>query len=194
MEEDQANKSFFSEIISSISDFKFSSDGRYMLARDYLTLKIWDLNMESKPIKVINIHDHLKGKLCDLYENDCIFDKFECNFSGDGRFSICFWSVVKPWPGVTVTFFIFSIFKTKWILFFKRIKAHLKPRELALRRTSQPILLDASLLGEKSLATLKLLILERRLFMFLGILEKTPLLWQLQTTCSFFKDREEFFT
>lgn len=86
MEEDQANKSFFSEIISSISDFKFSHDGRYMLARDYLTLKIWDLNMESKPLKVINIHDHLKGKLCDLYENDCIFDKFECNFSGDGTY------------------------------------------------------------------------------------------------------------
>lgn len=55
-----------------------------MLARDYLTLKIWDLNMESKPVKTINIHDHLKAKLCDLYENDCIFDKFECHLSGDG--------------------------------------------------------------------------------------------------------------
>lgn len=84
VEEDQANKTFFSEIITSISDFKFSKDGRYMLARDFLTLKIWDLNMESKPIKTINIHDHLKGKMCDLYENDCIFDKFECKFSGDG--------------------------------------------------------------------------------------------------------------
>jgi serine/threonine-protein phosphatase 2A regulatory subunit B len=40
--------------------------------------------MESKPVKTINIHDHLRGKLCDLYENDCIFDKFECTFSGDG--------------------------------------------------------------------------------------------------------------
>ncbi|KAJ2999993.1 protein phosphatase 2A regulatory subunit cdc55 [Globomyces sp. JEL0801] len=84
VEEDIANKSFFSEIILSISDFKFSKDGRYMIARDYLTLKLWDLNMESKPVKTINVHDHLKAKLCDLYENDCIFDKFECNFSGDG--------------------------------------------------------------------------------------------------------------
>ena len=40
-EEDPANKSFFSEIISSISDIKFSSDGRFILSRDYLTLKIW---------------------------------------------------------------------------------------------------------------------------------------------------------
>jgi len=84
-EEDPTNRSFFSEIISSISDVRFSRDGRYILARDYLSLKIWDVNMESKPIRTINIHDHLRGKLCDLYENDCIFDKFECCFSGDGR-------------------------------------------------------------------------------------------------------------
>lgn len=42
--------------------------------------------METRPLKTINIHDHLRGKLCDLYENDCIFDKFECTFSGDGTY------------------------------------------------------------------------------------------------------------
>lgn len=84
-EEDPSNRSFFSEIISSISDVKFSADGRYILSRDYLSLKIWDTKMESRPIRTIQIHDHLRGKLCDLYENDCIFDKFECTFSGDGR-------------------------------------------------------------------------------------------------------------
>lgn len=41
--------------------------------------------MDSRPIRTIQIHDHLRGKLCDLYENDCIFDKFECTFSGDGK-------------------------------------------------------------------------------------------------------------
>lgn len=83
-EEDPTTRSFFSEIISSISDVKFSHDGRYILSRDYLSLKIWDVNMEARPLKTIQIHDHLRGKLCDLYENDCIFDKFECMFSGDG--------------------------------------------------------------------------------------------------------------
>jgi serine/threonine-protein phosphatase 2A regulatory subunit B len=82
--EDPANKSFFSEIISSISDIKFSKDGRYILSRDYLTLKLWDINMEHKPFKSIPIHDYLRSKLCDLYENDCIFDKFECTMNGDG--------------------------------------------------------------------------------------------------------------
>ncbi|PWN50443.1 protein phosphatase 2A regulatory subunit PR55 [Violaceomyces palustris] len=84
-EEDPANKSFFSEIISSISDVKFSRDGRYILSRDYLTLKIWDVNMENKPVKTIPIHDHLRSKLCDLYENDCIFDKFEALWGPDGK-------------------------------------------------------------------------------------------------------------
>ncbi|KAL9937535.1 hypothetical protein V8E36_003944 [Tilletia maclaganii] len=84
-EEDPSTKSFFSEIISSISDVKFSRDGRYILSRDYLTLKIWDINMDSKPVKSINIHDHLRSKLCDLYENDSIFDKFEALWGPDGR-------------------------------------------------------------------------------------------------------------
>lgn len=84
-EEDPSSKSFFSEIISSISDVQFARDGRYILSRDYLTLKIWDVNMEKMPVKTINMHDVLRNKLCDLYENDCIFDKFECTFSGDGK-------------------------------------------------------------------------------------------------------------
>jgi len=83
--EDASSKSFFSEIISSISDIKFSRDGRYVIARDYMTIKVWDLNMESKALKTIHIHDHLRSKLCDLYENDCIFDKFECSISHDSN-------------------------------------------------------------------------------------------------------------
>jgi hypothetical protein len=38
--QDPANKSFFSEIISSIADVSFTADGRYIIARDYLTLKV----------------------------------------------------------------------------------------------------------------------------------------------------------
>lgn len=82
--ESQGNRSFFSEIISSVSDIKFSHDGRYILARDYMTLKLWDLNMENKPVAVYPVHESLRGQLCDLYENDCIFDKFDCCISGDG--------------------------------------------------------------------------------------------------------------
>lgn len=82
---DPASNNFFTEITSSISDVKFSSDGRYIVSRDYMTVKIWDLAMESKPIKTINVHEHLRDRLCDTYENDAIFDKFEVQFSGDNK-------------------------------------------------------------------------------------------------------------
>ncbi|KAL3421314.1 protein phosphatase PP2A regulatory subunit B [Phlyctema vagabunda] len=84
-EEDPSARSFFSEIISSISDVRFSHDGRYILSRDYLTVKIWDVNMERTPVKTIPIHEHLRPRLCDTYENDSIFDKFEVVFSGDAK-------------------------------------------------------------------------------------------------------------
>lgn len=54
-QEDPATRSFFSEIIASISDIKFSPDGRYIIARDFLTLKIWDVNMDSRPVQTINV-------------------------------------------------------------------------------------------------------------------------------------------
>lgn len=81
--EDPTNRSFFSEIISSISDVKLSNSGRYMISRDYLSVKVWDLHMETKPIECYPVHEYLRSKLCSLYENDCIFDKFECCWSGN---------------------------------------------------------------------------------------------------------------
>ncbi|VDK76776.1 unnamed protein product [Onchocerca ochengi] len=81
--EDPASRSFFSEIIASVSDVKFSHNGRYLLTRDYLTAKVWDINMESGPVETYSVHDYLRSKLCTLYENDSIFDKFEVDWSGD---------------------------------------------------------------------------------------------------------------
>lgn len=83
--EDSMSRSFFSEIISSISGVRFSNDGRYMVSRDYLSIKIWDLNMDTKPVETYYIHEFLRSKLCSLYENDFIFDKFECCFNGNDQ-------------------------------------------------------------------------------------------------------------
>ncbi|KAJ7517847.1 hypothetical protein O6H91_21G042300 [Diphasiastrum complanatum] len=78
------SRSFCTEIIASISDIKFARGGRYILSRDYMTLKLWDVNMEASPVLTFKVHEYLRPKLCDLYENDSIFDKFECCLSGDG--------------------------------------------------------------------------------------------------------------
>ena len=53
--EDPNSRSFFSEIISSISDVKFSHSGRYMITRDYLSVKVWDINMENRPVETFQV-------------------------------------------------------------------------------------------------------------------------------------------
>jgi len=71
---------FFRELVSNISDIKFSPNGQFIATRDYLTLKIWDSRNESSPLKVIQFQDNLIPKLCELYESNHIFDKFECSW------------------------------------------------------------------------------------------------------------------
>ncbi|KAL0417124.1 UNVERIFIED_CONTAM: Serine/threonine protein phosphatase 2A regulatory subunit B alpha isoform [Sesamum latifolium] len=82
-EESHGPKSFFTEIIASITDLKFANDGRHILSRDYMNLKLWDINMDARPVATFRIHENLRPKLCDLYNNDAIFDKFECCLAKD---------------------------------------------------------------------------------------------------------------
>ncbi|GAB5356276.1 hypothetical protein AAMO2058_000276500 [Amorphochlora amoebiformis] len=78
-------KHFFSEILTSISDAKFTNEGRYVLSRDYLSLKLWDVNMEHKPVQVFPVQTHLSGHLPMLYHNNALFDRFQCAASPDGK-------------------------------------------------------------------------------------------------------------
>jgi serine/threonine-protein phosphatase 2A regulatory subunit B len=64
---------------------RYSADGRYIVARDYLTIKIWDVKIETRPVKTISLHDFLRPMLYDLYTSDTIFDKFEISCSHDGK-------------------------------------------------------------------------------------------------------------
>ncbi|CAN6582739.1 unnamed protein product [Malus baccata var. baccata] len=94
-QEAPGSRSFFTEAIASTSDMKFAQNGRHILSRDYMTLKLWDINMDSGPVATFQVHEYLRPMLCDLYKNDTfqndsyenesIFDKFECCLSGDGH-------------------------------------------------------------------------------------------------------------
>nr|XP_016508566.1 PREDICTED: serine/threonine protein phosphatase 2A 55 kDa regulatory subunit B beta isoform-like isoform X2 [Nicotiana tabacum] len=88
-------KTLFSEIITSISDMKYAMDGRHILSRDYMTLKLWDTLtwrlpqlqrirfMNTCALSIIDII-HVVWQLSKLYTNDAIFDKFDCCLNGDG--------------------------------------------------------------------------------------------------------------
>ncbi|CAL8078079.1 unnamed protein product [Calicophoron daubneyi] len=80
------NLEFFADIIASLSDFRFGHCGNYVLARDYLTLKVWDVRMGDRPCELYAVHEPFRSQLCMLYENDAIFDKFLCSWSGDDRY------------------------------------------------------------------------------------------------------------
>jgi serine/threonine-protein phosphatase 2A regulatory subunit B len=78
--EDPTNRSFFSEIISSISDVKFSNSGRYMISRDYLSVKVWDLHMETKPIETYTVRIAYVFCVKSLYVYCCILNRvISCN-------------------------------------------------------------------------------------------------------------------
>ena len=84
----KAQKNFFTDIVSSISDVKFTLDGRYAISRDFLSVKTWDPKMPKSPLLTTMLYEPLKTKLCDLYENDCIFDKFDLSLSPDSQFCV----------------------------------------------------------------------------------------------------------
>lgn len=48
-------------------------------------MKVWDVNMENKPVKTVPLHDYLRPMLYDLFTSDIIFDKFEVCCSPDGK-------------------------------------------------------------------------------------------------------------
>ncbi|XP_029129911.1 serine/threonine protein phosphatase 2A 55 kDa regulatory subunit B beta isoform isoform X5 [Cajanus cajan] len=56
------SKSFFTEITSSISDIKFLNDGHHLISRNYMNMKLWDMRMESSPVAIFKIHEHLRPK------------------------------------------------------------------------------------------------------------------------------------
>ena len=84
LQRDVAN-SVFSEITSSVASATFSSDGNSIISRDYLSVKIWDVRSEARPVETIYVHEHIRGHLAELYDNDCIFDKFHCATSSNAN-------------------------------------------------------------------------------------------------------------
>ena len=100
----------------------FSPSGRYMLSRDYLTVKLWDLCMTGRgPVETFPVHSFLSQKLCTLYENDCIFDKFEIlGWDGNG------------WNSIRINVFLF-ICKTLHTCTRCHCPYHLEPQLLPYR-------------------------------------------------------------
>ena len=76
----------YSELVSSVLDCRFSPGGYTFCTRDFMSLKVWDVRLEARPVRVIGVHEHLRPMLSTLYQNEALFDRFSCGISGDGRY------------------------------------------------------------------------------------------------------------
>ena len=54
-------------MVSSYSSAQLIKKGKYIVARDYLTVKVWDVANTSKPLTTITLQENIKAKLCDLF-------------------------------------------------------------------------------------------------------------------------------
>lgn len=86
IEEDPSRKHFFTDIINSVSRAKFSPvNDNYIFSRDYLGVQIWDIRNTKLPFKTFSATDYLEKKLCEVYESETIFDKFDLQLSPDSN-------------------------------------------------------------------------------------------------------------
>jgi serine/threonine-protein phosphatase 2A regulatory subunit B len=88
VEEDPSRKNFFSDIVSSVSRGKFSQipEDPYLFSRDYISVHIWDVRNNKSPLRTLNVNDYLEKRLCEAYETEAIFDKFDMQVSSNGQF------------------------------------------------------------------------------------------------------------
>lgn len=58
---------------------------RFVFWKSHLKISYHHVSAPPHPQKSLQVHEYLRSKLCSLYENDCIFDKFECCWNGNDR-------------------------------------------------------------------------------------------------------------
>lgn len=76
--EDPSRQNFFTDIINSIGMARFApTSDNYLFSRDYLSVHIWDVRNNSTPVQTLNVTEYLDMTLCEVYENERIFDKFD---------------------------------------------------------------------------------------------------------------------
>lgn len=81
--ETHSMKNFFTDMVSSVGSTEFAQNGKYIISREYLNVKIWDISQTRKPLLNICTQDSLKSKLVELFEKHHIYDKFQISGSPD---------------------------------------------------------------------------------------------------------------
>jgi len=76
------------EALPSIASVKITNDGNYVITRDYLTIRIFDMRKPNIPINIIPVHPYLSQRMHELEANEAIYDRFEMSLSGDSKYVV----------------------------------------------------------------------------------------------------------
>ena len=68
--------------MAQISDVRFSRCSQYVMARDLMSLLIFDIRM-NRMLRAIDVHEHLRPQILQLLDQD--YMKFECHWSEDSQ-------------------------------------------------------------------------------------------------------------
>ena len=74
--------------VNAVSDAKFVPNTYYIVSRDFLSVKLWDLRKasdKSKPIYSAQVTDYIKNKYSSHLEDINLSDKFFLDVSPDGK-------------------------------------------------------------------------------------------------------------
>nr|CDS16386.1 Protein phosphatase PP2A 55 kDa regulatory [Echinococcus granulosus] len=76
-------------LLSSIADLKFlNNSDRFIVSRDFMSVKVWDLANTTAPVEVYPVQSHLRPYLNSIYETELLFDDFKLSLSSDDRFIV----------------------------------------------------------------------------------------------------------
>lgn len=85
--DDNPDKRDIKAIIDAVSDVTFSPDGRYIYARDFIEVKIWDVNQLSKPVATIPLYPPVTYMLADiLTDYSTGIDRFTVASNYNGKY------------------------------------------------------------------------------------------------------------
>lgn len=73
-------------LLASISSAAWLPDGRHILTRGFLNVKLWDINMPNKPVDSFVVYSPIKSKLSELAMNDMILERFNVSPSPCGNY------------------------------------------------------------------------------------------------------------
>jgi len=86
IDEPPVKNSEFAFALGILTDIEFTKNGKYIVTRDFVRTKVYDIAMPNKPITNFRVYDSIMPKLSELHENYLIPDSFKVATSSCSNF------------------------------------------------------------------------------------------------------------